>query len=296
MPRQASRKYLSLIRPTRMTLWDIIKYLGLQDSIAFCLDAGAPYGVAPGQEVSSAGTGSLNNAWFDLSGNNRHFTLSQSKTTTGTNAQFYGTEGRMSEADYFSAPDRSTGDYLSLVGSTFGNNFHQNNGAFTSITVFDPTTFTTLNTYLLGNANGITTAMDDGFEIFYIPGSNILRFVIDLNTGASDATLVSLTATNAWARGRGPYQPIFAGVAFNEATPSIRMRCNSFTTSSTPAASLNVTNAANPLTIGAEGDGAPGMDALQKFYMSACWTRQLTDAEMQALYLMIKQHRFPSMR
>jgi hypothetical protein len=119
-----------------------------------------------------------------------------------------------------------------------------------------------------------------------------------LGTGASDATITSLTATGQWNTGKGPYQPIFGGVAFNEATTSIRMRCNGFTTTATPAASTNITNPSNTLKLGAQGNGGAGvtMDVNQKYYMAALWSRQLTDAEMQSLYYMLKQNRFPSMR
>ena len=247
------------------TLYGIIQNLNLTTSLDFVLDA-----------ADTRCYDGSSQTWTDPVAANNFF-LGLDVTASATDPTFVGTAGLATDGTYFSFDG---GDYFTETAAhTFADEWHQNNGAFSIVSVFYSAAASARN--IFGNTAG--NATDGGIDL-----SMLATDVIRLRKAITDTTDENLdsvaTVTSAsWN---------FVGVSFVEATPTATIRVNGTSLDLVPSASTSTEVPSNNTQICARGNNTRPFANTDRLACIAGWSAGIGSASVGNIYAALKARRF----
>lgn len=241
---------------------NVIRRLGLNNSLQVCLDAGDDLSYSSGQ------------VWFDTSGNGYDFNRGATSGAESSDPTFNGTAGRRTDGEYWSFDG---GDFFTYDTTTeaWMQTLHQNNALFTLAGwwYLPSASFHLLVTTLGGG----TAASSDGISFQTTATRELTLFVGSAATADTTLTSTIQFANSAWT---------FIAVSLDEAAGAsgslwqINEAQETFNgTYSAPSAVA----ADGAFQLGARGSSFP-LASGSRLGMMNIWTRALSAAELTTLF------------
>lgn len=254
------------------SMFSLIKSLGLETSFEICLDAGDSDSYSSGQK------------WLDLTANGYDFFRGTDGTSQTSDPTFNGTPGALSSSEYWSF-DGGDRFRLDQANPTFVDNMHKDNAAWTIAGWWYTKAQAASNSNVLVASTPAATVGNEGFIFFLQPSGGILPGALQTNVVLTGGVDSRSTATEMLAAPDDQWN--FLAVAVDEADPEMRWQINGDAAVDTTFAgftSPDTDAAQDSLTIGATTDGTGPLDSGTRLAMLGIWSRDLSAAEMDALY------------
>jgi hypothetical protein len=243
--------------------FEIMTSLGETTSLEFCVDAG-----------DSASYDGSSQVWTDLTANGQSFERGALGTADAADPTFNGSSGGLSTAEFFSFDGGDFFEYDS-ANETWMTNAHKNNATFTFVFWYYIDALGVIQSLAgdLGNADGANT----GFRIYL---STTGELSLEVEDAGGDALKVAsgLSVTeNAWN---------FIAVSVDEAAGAggVIYHVNTSTATDTSTYSTPSTgNAANPLSIGSQGNNVLNIEPTGRVAMACGWSRAVSSASLTTI-------------
>lgn len=250
------------------SLMSILTSLNLTTSLNLCLDVG--------DILSYPGTG---NTWTDRSGGGNNYTNGAGALTA---ANFTGVAGDLAETTYWLF--NGTDGFGAAATQTFAGDWHKNNGLCSCIAVY----------YSLANkstdgaiwANRTTSAFSAGI-MFRVADTNKPLLSHSTSSTGSEVITGTLTVPGGWN---------FLGYSYSETITDVIFRVNSSTETIDTAASTDTDAVTGEYCISSTDlTNTSSFENTERLMCLALWSRVLSDAEMESIYLALKARRVPSL-